>query len=281
VVGNGATNPGRLAPESSDRETSIRRGLQVLLTLGTEPAIANGGLGVTRISEMLGREKSQVSRTLKILAEYGMVDRDPDTLAYRLGWRIYALANLAGERRLLDAAPAVLRGLVARLAEGAHLSVLEGAETLTMMSESPPQALQAVSWVGRTVPAYCTSNGHALLLDHSREELEALFADTTFEPRGPNTVSGVAALHERIVAARARGFATADEEMEPGLVAAAAPVRDMHGRIVAAVNVSGPKFRLGERIDEAGSEVVAAAEALSSTLRGDRAPATPSNADRP
>ena len=84
----------------------MRRGLEVLLSLGSDAAIAHGGLGVTRIAEMLGREKSQVSRTLKTLAEYGLVDRDPDTLAYRLGWRIYALASLAGEPRLLDEARA-------------------------------------------------------------------------------------------------------------------------------------------------------------------------------
>ena len=125
------------------------------------------------------------------------------------------------------------------------------------------------------MPAYCTSNGHALLLDHTHQELQRLFAETTFERRGPNTVSNVAALNERIEAARARGYATADEEMEPGLVAAAAPVRDTHGRIVAAVNVSGPKFRLGERIDQAGQAVVNAAEALSATLRGEAATADP------
>lgn len=34
------------------------------------------------------------------------------------------------------------------------------------------------------------------------------------------------------------------EELEPGLVAAAAPVRDFRGRSCGAVNVSAPKFRL-------------------------------------
>ena len=86
----------------SERETSIRRGVETLLSLSSDQAIAEGGLGVTRIAEILGREKSQVSRALSTLAEYGLVDRDPDTLAYRLGWRIFAMANLAGERRLLD-----------------------------------------------------------------------------------------------------------------------------------------------------------------------------------
>ena len=87
--GDGDAREGRGTP---DRETSTRRSLEVLLSLGSDAAIARGGLGVTRIAEMLGREKSQVSRTLKTLADFGLVDRDPDTLAYRLGWRVFGLA---------------------------------------------------------------------------------------------------------------------------------------------------------------------------------------------
>ena len=154
----------------------MRRGVEVLLALGSEQAIAQGGLGVTRIAETLGREKSQISRTLKMLAEHGLVDRDPDTLAYRLGWRIFALANLAGERRLLDEGRPLLQRLVATLSERAHLSVLQGADTLThRVRVRPAQSLQAVGWVGRMVPAYCTSVGQALLLDHSRAELGLVF----------------------------------------------------------------------------------------------------------
>jgi DNA-binding IclR family transcriptional regulator len=266
VVGHGATEgAGRVA---ADRETSIRRGVEVLLALGSEQAIEHGGLGVTRIAESLGREKSQISRTLKILAEHGLVDRDPDTLVYRLGWRIFALANLAGERRLLDAGRPQLQQLVARLSERAHLSVSQGADTLTIASESPPQSLQTVGWVGRTNPAYCTSVGQALLFDHSRAELDLLFDGVRFERLGPNTARNVRELAARIDAARERGYAIADEEMEPGLVAAGAPVRDAHGRIVAAVNVSGPKFRLAGRLPEVGREVAAAAAELSAAISG-------------
>jgi DNA-binding IclR family transcriptional regulator len=53
-----------------------------------------------------------------------------------------------------------------------------------------------------------------------------------------------------------------------GLTAAAAPVRDAHGRIVAAVNVSGPTFRLAGRLPEIGRQVVAAAAGLSAAIGG-------------
>src|ERR1700729_301340 len=109
-----AGKPGRVGGE---RETSIRRGVEVLLSLSSDESLDTGGLGVTRISELLGREKSQVSRALKALNEYGLVERTKDN-GYRLGWRLYALAQLAGERRLLETAAPLMRRLAPTPGEG-------------------------------------------------------------------------------------------------------------------------------------------------------------------
>ena len=248
------------------REANLRRELAILIVLGCEEAVENGGLGVVRIADLIWREKSQVSRTLKTLAESGFVDRDPSTLHYRLGWRFFALAARAGEQRLLGVAPPLLERLVKNLGETAHLSVLQGTEVLTVLSESPPHAVKADGWAGRTVPVYCTSSGRVLLLDHDRDTLYDFLSDVEFRELGPSTVRGVEELHERLVAARAQGYALVDEEFEFGLVGVAAPVRDFKGRLVAALNVSAPKFRLGERLEGAGQEVKKAADELSALL---------------
>jgi IclR family transcriptional regulator, KDG regulon repressor len=268
VVGNEATKSGQ--DGRTERETSIRRGVETLLSLSSDQAIAEGGLGVTKIAELLGREKSQVSRALSTLAEYGLVDRDPDTLAYRLGWRIFAMANLAGERRLLDYAQPHLAQLVSEFGERAYLSVLQGSDTITILSHQSPRAVQAVGWVGRTTPAYCTSVGKALLLDHSRAELKLVFEGVEFVPLAPNTARGLDDFEAMITAARAQGYATADEEMEPGLVSVAAPVRDPQGRIVAALNVSAPKYRFTAGFDRLGAALVTAAAELAAALRGEQ-----------
>lgn len=250
----------------TDRATSLRRALSLLESLGADEAISAGGLGVTRLAELVDADKSQVSRTLRALHDTGFVERDADTLLYRLGWRVFALAGRAGDRRLVDAAPPVLLHLVAELGERSHLSVLQGTSVLTVLTESPPHALQTVSWVGRTTPAQCTSAGRSLLMDAERPELEALFAGVDFACGGPNAPAGVAALHERITAARLTGYAVVDEEFEPGTVAVSAPVRDAGGRVVAAVNVSAPKFRMGDRLTPAGECVRQAADSLSRKL---------------
>src|SRR5205085_7801156 len=117
-----------------------------------------------------------------------------------------------------------------------------GTEVLTLLSESPEHAVQAAGWVGRLVPAYCSSSGQALLLDHTRDELRDLLGGVRFVRLGPNTPRSLAGLARRIDEARARGYATVDAGLEPGLAAAAAPVHAFRGRIVPALNVPGPQF---------------------------------------
>ena len=248
------------------RETSLRRGVAILIALAGDEAAADDGLTVTRIAQLMGREKSQVSRTLKALAEHGLVDRDERTLAYRLGSTFFALAAHAADGRLLRSAVPYLRDVVGELRERAHLSVREGTRVVTLLSESPPQTVQAVDWVGRSVPVHCTASGRALLLDHEPKDVAALLAEVVFGGPGPNAPRDLRDLGARMSAARERGYAVADEELERGLVAVAAPVRDFRGTIVAALNVSAPKFRFEDRLYAAGEAVVVAAGRLSSVL---------------
>jgi len=228
--------------------------------------MASGGLSVVQIAARAGREKSQVSRVLKVLAECGFVERDPDTLKYSLSSQLFALAARAGDQRLLTAAPALLSELVDQLGETAHLSVLRGGDVLTLLSEQPPHAVRAVGWTGRRVPAHCTASGRALLLDHDRAALKDVFGDEPLPASAAPSPPTLEDLHERILASRALGWCTVKGEFEPGLVAAAAPVRGMRGHIVAAVNVSAPEFRFLDRLDEAGPAIKYAADRLSARL---------------
>ncbi|MDQ3537302.1 MAG: IclR family transcriptional regulator [Actinomycetota bacterium] len=250
---------------SQIRETSLRRGIAILEALASDHAVRNGGLRVTDLVEVVGREKSQVSRTLRTLADLGLVERD-DGLRHRLSWRFYLLGAHGGRLRLLEQASPLLRHLVDELGERAHLSVLQDDQVLTLLSESSPHSVQAAGWSGRTVPCWCTASGRALLFDHDEGSLAALCADTDFSGRGPNAPSSVAELHERIRQARERGVAVVVDEFEEGLVAVAAPVRDVDGRLVAVLNVSGPTFRLSPGLVAAATAVADAARDLTRAL---------------
>lgn len=122
-----------------------------------------------------------------------------------------------------------------------------------------------MSWIGRVVPAACTSAGYAMLLDRERVDLEHLLPDAPFRRQHPTGTAD----RGRAGNASQRpdcGYALADEEFEAGLVAVAGPVRDFRGHVVAAISVSAPKFRFAARLDEAGERVRAEAEELSRML---------------
>ncbi|HZE06949.1 MAG TPA: IclR family transcriptional regulator [Solirubrobacteraceae bacterium] len=246
-----------------EKATSLRRAVALLLALGSDEGLADGGMGVAGLTALLSEEKSRVSRTLQTLQEYGLVERDPDTLTYRIGWRVYALADRAGDATLLAAAPARVSALVREFGESAHLSVLEASQVLTVVSRPSPRAVSTVSWVGRHVPAHCTSSGRALLLDHNFEALERVFGSGPLAPAGPRAPRSVGELYERIGEARPAGYTIVVEESEPGLVAVAAPVRNHRGRIIAAVNLSAPAFRFEHRLTPAGERLREVAEELS------------------
>jgi DNA-binding IclR family transcriptional regulator len=253
--------------DESSTESTLRRGIDLLLVLGSEEALTGDGLGVTRAAELLHLDKSLVSRTMKTLESMEIVERDPQSRQYRLSWRLYSIAARAGNQRLLEAARPVLREVVTAVGESAYLTVRDGSQVLTLLAEESARLVQATEKVGTYAALHCTSSGRALLMDISPEDLRTLFASERLEPATPFAPASVSDLMSRIEDNRVRGYAAVRDELEVGLFALAVPVR-LGGRIVAAINVSSPSYRLGERVDQVGKQLIAAAKKLEERLGG-------------
>ena len=69
-----------------------------------------------------------------------------------------------------------------------------------------------------------------------------------------NTVTDRKELLDELALVTERGWAVADEELEVGMVAIAVPVRDHTGGVIAALSISGPRYRL----DPADAPTIAA-----------------------
>jgi IclR family acetate operon transcriptional repressor len=83
----------------------------------------------------------------------------------------------------------------------------------------------------------------------------------------PNTITTPTALKAELRAVRLRGYAIDNEEKEPGLRCVSAPVRSDTGKLLAALSVSGPAFRVtNQRVPEIGKAVMQAASELSYEL---------------
>jgi len=245
----------------------LRRDMELLDALAAGGRPPSGGLGVARLADQLGRSRSQVSRALRALQAEGLVERDEDTLLYRLGWRLYAFAARTWEARLTHRAAPYLRRLVSALHETVHLCVLRGDQVLTVSSVSPPHAFRGLGWEGLTVPALTTSAGRVLIEDWPPEALRALLdAQLPAPSRSRLSIRTEADLHRELAAIRRRGFAMVNEEFEDGVVGVSAPVYDFRRQLTAAINVSAPKGRLGHRLPEAGLLTRTVAHELSASL---------------
>ncbi|MQA06523.1 MAG: MarR family transcriptional regulator [Streptosporangiales bacterium] len=250
---------------TDSEKTSAARLLATLEELADPQRGERGGVGVSELARRLQRDKSIVSRQLRSLVEVGLVDRLPDG-QHRLGWRLFALAASAGDQRVREQAPPVMRRLVDVVHERVHLSVLRGREALTVHCESPQRGVEPVWWVGRTSPLHCTATGRVLMFDYTDDEVRETVAGVPFDGLGPNAPHNVDELLRRLHRARSRGYASVDRESDSDSVAAAAPVRDHGGGIVAALNISAPSYRLRGRLTWAGQQVAAAAAHLSQCL---------------
>jgi DNA-binding IclR family transcriptional regulator len=80
-------------------------------------------------------------------------------------------------------------------------------------------------------------------------------------------VTSRARLRRELAEVRDQGYAVAVDELEVGLTAIAAPIRNAHGDVIASLSVSGPTFRLSEpRVKELVPVVQDAADEVSRRL---------------
>jgi len=160
----------------------------------------------------------------------------------------------------------VTEALAQEVGETINIAVLSGTDALYVDQVAGTSALQMRNWVGQRIPLHATSNGKALLAFLPPEEI-AERLPTPLTKFTDNTITSVARIREQLAEVAQRGYATAAEELEQGLVAVAAPIRDQRGAVIASVSASGPVFRLTpERIPEVGETVRRAADEISRRL---------------
>ena len=143
--------------------------------------------------------------------------------------------------------------------------MLAGSSALYLDQIAGSSTLQPHNWVGQHIPLHATSNGKVLLSGVPVDQLDQVLHELPALTR--TTLTHRSALKGELDRVREQGYAVAVDELEEGLTAAAAPIRNAHGDVIASVSVSGPTFRLGQdRLDEVVPELTRAAAEISHRL---------------
>ncbi len=230
-------------------------------------------LGVTELSRRLSLHKNNVFRLLATLEAQGYIEQSDASDRYRLGVQSLELgqAFLRG-RTLLRRARPILEALANELKESVHLAALRGFDVVHLDGALGDQLVQTSLRVGDRLPLHCTALGKVLLgcaPETVREAYDrSLSASDGLAARTASTLVDRDKLFEHLRMVAGVGFALDLEECQSGLCCGAAPVHDASGRVIAALSVSGPAFRLGEErlLRSVVPAVTGAAEALSREL---------------
>jgi DNA-binding IclR family transcriptional regulator len=209
-----------------------------------------GEAGVTEIAGELDVHKSTAFRLVATLEQHRLVEQSGDRGKYRLGVGVLRLAGATSARLdLVQEARPICRQLATDTGETVNIAVLSESSALYLDQVAGPSALQSHNWVGQHIPLHATSNGKVLLSGLDQERLDAVLGK--LPTYTPSTITRKPKLREELERVREQGYAVAVDELEVGLTAAAAPVRNAHGDVVASMSVSGPTFRLTpDRMDD-------------------------------
>jgi IclR family acetate operon transcriptional repressor len=221
----------------------------------------------TGLSATTGLAKSTTSRLLLALERNGLVRRDdhgrflPGEMFVSFAWRGGAEAGLVA------VAQPFLERLGKATGETINLGVASNGLLEHIAQVDSTYLIGGTNWVGMSIPLHCSALGKVLLAYGA-----AQLAPQPLDRRTAKTITTEAALRTDLEAVRGRGYAVIDEELEPGLVAVAAPVRGYDGAVVAALSVSAPVNRMSrDAVVAAAGHCMDEAAGLSAVLGYQRA----------
>lgn len=222
---------------------SLARGLAVIRAFAQQP----NNQTIAQLSHKTGIPRAAVRRCLYTLGQLGYVAAAERH--FSLAPKILALghAYLSSTPLVASALP-FLDQVNAKVKESCSVAVLDEEEIVYVARSSNTTRIMAIDLKpGSRLPAYCSSMGRVLLANLPPESLEEYMAKVRLRPCTERTVTSKEKLVEILARVREQGYAIIDQELEMGLRSIAVPIRDGHGRVVAAMNVGAHAVHMSTR----------------------------------
>jgi DNA-binding IclR family transcriptional regulator len=214
------------------------------------------------LSDKLGLSRNKVFRLLATLESRGLVEREEGSGVYRLGLSSVALAQrFINSASLIRHAHPIMEELARKHDEAVYLTVLMGDEVLFLDMVDCWQNVKATPMIGKKFPFFTNAAGKVIKALESQELLERLF-----KRRGKRKdLPDMEVLVRELDAIREKGVAVDLNGLGEGIVSVAVSIRDYAGKVVGALAMLGPSFRMvSDRIEnEIIPSLQEGAEALS------------------
>lgn len=245
----------------------LERGLRLLGCFSRDRPV----LGLGDLMRTLDLPRSTVFRLARTLESMGFLQRVDGGQGYRLGAAVLGLGfEYLATIELPEIARPALEKLRDETGASTHLAIRDHDEIVYVGRYPSRSALTSNIRVGSRLAAHASSMGRTLLADLDDDALDALYAGRTLQRFTDQTPADLAALRALLRADRRQGYVVSRSFFERGVVSVAAPVRDLTGRAVAAINVTAAAEAIEPAVLEGAvkDRVCEAARSISRWLGG-------------
>jgi DNA-binding IclR family transcriptional regulator len=213
------------------------------------------------LARACGMNRSTAWRLLRTLEHHGLLDRDPITQRYTVGYGAISVAAAVTDDALVRRVRPLLEDLAAQTGESVTLAVAKRFNLVYVDQVDPPNVM-VPSWLEKPLPLHATSGGKAFLAWLRPDERDAILPKEL--PRyTTRTVTERGQLGREFDEIRRIGYALCVREYEEFSSGASAAVLNSRQYPMAVVNVWGPAPRNPlKKLHEIGREVVKTADGI-------------------
>jgi IclR family pca regulon transcriptional regulator len=242
-MGFAGAEPERKEAGTKDPEflSTLERGLRVLRAFDED----HPEMTLSEVAAVTGLPPAVARRCLITLVELGYIGQHERKFLLRPAVLTIGSAFLASMQIEQVVLPP-LQALRDQTGDSASLAVLSGTEILYVAHVSTDRRFRVAANVGTRFPFHATSLGKALAAHLPEPEREGLLAGAPFQRFTERTVTERAAMADRLGLIAARGYDSALDELDYGIVSVAVPIFGRGGRVIASINCSTSTTRISQ-----------------------------------
>ncbi len=247
---------------------SLARGLKLLDYIAGQPQ----GITVKWLSTVSHIPLSTCYHLIKTLQNEGYIEKNPETQAYTLSYKIPYLHNQMQEAHPVPlSVKRIVYEVVDRLQETTYVAKWEGSEIVIRHIQEGNQAVKVRAlYVGYRDHAFLHALGKAVLAHLPAPQAATYRRYHPVTALTPLSKVDSLSINRELALTRQRGYSLDLEEWEMGVCCVGVPLSSFDGRIWGSLAISLPKSRFGAVTPETHAYLMDVGQRISRHLGDDR-----------
>lgn len=226
------------------------------------------GYTLAQISSLIDSPKSSVFDIMKTLSYKNMVVEE--NIAGMTRYKIGLQSFLIGSSYLLDIdivniAKNDLINLANKMNATTFMAILDDYQVTYLYKYESPNTIITTANIGSRRSVHSAALGKVMLAYANKEDLKKAIDRTEFIAYTEYTITSVEAYLDVLKEVRLKGYAISDREDTLQQIAAAAPLRNYNGEVIAAISCVG-YYESSISLDDLGLIVKEVADGISAKL---------------